>query len=181
MDDDFQDLEAELGRLRPAAPRGHLLGRFECAVRRPPPVLAGWLWAAMPAAAALKSPEEMSDVFRPLTLEAVRNTAAIAERITPSVIVDTGLKIPMFPVPGGDRTPEVYLEDLAKEGLERRLEPQRAAFENGTAKKPRQEYDARLAWELSVIRKMGLSSYFLLVWGFIKYAKDEGIDRKSTR
>src|ERR1019366_10578401 len=72
-------------------------------------------------------------------------------------------------------TPEVYLEDLAKEGLERRLEPQRAAFENGTAKKPRQEYDARLAWELSVIRKMGLSSYFLIVWDFIKYAKDEGI------
>ncbi len=123
----------------------------------------------------VKNPEEMSDVFRPLTLEAVKNTAAIAERVTPSVIVDTGLKIPMFPVPGGDRTPEAYLEDLAKEGLERRLEPQRAAFENGTAKKPRQEYDERLAWELSVIRKMGLSSYFLIVWDFIKYAKDEGI------
>ena len=123
----------------------------------------------------VKSAEEMSDVFRPYTLEAVKNTAAIAERVTPSVIVDTGLKIPTFPVPGGEQTPEAYLEDLAKEGLERRLEPQRAAFENGTAKKARVVYDERLTWELSVIRKMGLSSYFLIVWDFIKYAKDQKI------
>src|SRR5450759_2232703 len=123
----------------------------------------------------VKSAEEMSDVFRPYTLEAVKNTVAIAERVTPSVIVDTGLKIPTFPVPGGEQTPEAYLEDLAKEGLERRLEPQRAAFENGTAKKARVVYDERLTWELSVIRKMGLSSYFLIVWDFIKYAKDQKI------
>jgi|CZKI01.1.fsa_nt_gi hypothetical protein len=53
MDDDFQDLEAELGRLRPAAPRSHLLARIECDVAPRRLVLRGWLWAAMPAAAAL--------------------------------------------------------------------------------------------------------------------------------
>ena len=69
----------------------------------------------------VKNPEEMSDVFRPYSLEAVQNTAAIADRITPSVIVDTGLKIPTYPCPGPTGSPDEYLEDLAKEGLERRL------------------------------------------------------------
>jgi hypothetical protein len=53
MDDDFQDLESELARLRPIAPPAGLLDRIErdLAPRRPP--VRGWLWAAMPAAAAL--------------------------------------------------------------------------------------------------------------------------------
>ncbi len=123
----------------------------------------------------VKSPEEMSDVFRPWTLEAVRNTAAIADRITPSVIIDTGLKIPTYPVPVPDRNPDEYLEDLAKEGLEKRLAHPAPYPAGSRPPKTRAEYDERLTWELSVILKMGLSSYFLIVWDFIKYAKDEGI------
>ena len=123
----------------------------------------------------VKNPEEMSDVFRPYTLEAVRNTAAIADRITPSVIIDTGLKIPTYPVPVPDRNPDEYLEDLAKEGLERRLARPAPYPAGSKPAKTRAEYDERLTWELSVILKMGLSSYFLIVWDFIKYAKDEGI------
>ncbi len=123
----------------------------------------------------VKSPEEMSDVFRPYTLEAVRNTAAIADRITPSVIIDTGLKIPTYPVPVPDRNPDEYLEDLAKEGLEKRLAHPAPYPAGSRPPKTRAEYDERLTWELSVILKMGLSSYFLIVWDFIKYAKDEGI------
>ena len=123
----------------------------------------------------VKNPEEMSDVFRPYTLEAVRNTAAIADRITPSVIIDTGLKIPTYPVPVPDRNPDEYLEDLAKEGLEKRLAHPAPYPAGSKPPKTRAEYDERLAWELSVILKMGLSSYFLIVWDFIKYAKDEGI------
>jgi len=123
----------------------------------------------------VKSPEEMSDVFRPYTLEAVRNTAAIADRVTPSVIVDTGLKIPTYPVPVADRNPDEYLEELAKAGLEERLAHPAAYPAGSKPPKTRAEYDERLSWELSVILKMGLSSYFLIVWDFIKYAKDEGI------
>ncbi|HEY3349075.1 MAG TPA: DNA polymerase III subunit alpha [Thermoanaerobaculia bacterium] len=123
----------------------------------------------------VKNPEEMSDVFRPYTLEAVKNTAAIADRITPSVIIDTGLKIPTYPVPVPDRNPDEYLEDLAKEGLEVRLAHPAPYPAGSKPPKTRAEYDERLAWELSVILKMGLSSYFLIVWDFIKYAKDEGI------
>jgi DNA polymerase III subunit alpha len=123
----------------------------------------------------VKNPEEMSDVFRPHSLEAVRNTAAVADRITPSVIVDTGLKIPAYPVPVPEKSPDEYLEDLAKEGLDRRLARPAPLVAGGKPSKSRAEYDERLAWELSVILKMGLSSYFLIVWDFIKYAKDEGI------
>ncbi len=74
-----------------------------------------------------------------------------------------------------DRNPDEYLEDLAKEGLERRLARPTPLPAGAKPPKTRPEYDERLAWELSVILKMGLSSYFLIVWDFIKYAKDEGI------
>jgi DNA polymerase-3 subunit alpha len=122
----------------------------------------------------VKNAGEMGEVFRDHTLEALRNTVAIADRITPSVIVDTGLKIPTYPVPVPDRTPDVYLEDLAKEGLEARLAPT-GPYGTTAPPKDRTAYDERLAWELSVVHKMGLSSYFLIVWDFIKFAKDEGI------
>src|SRR5512140_1513915 len=123
----------------------------------------------------VKNAEEMSDVFRPYTLEAVKNTAAIADRITPSVIIDTGLKIPTYPVPVPDRNPDEYLEDLAKEGLEMRLAHPAPYPAGSKPAKTRAEYEERLAWELSVILKMGLSSYFLIVWDFIKFAKDSKI------
>ncbi|MEO6324387.1 MAG: PHP domain-containing protein, partial [Thermoanaerobaculia bacterium] len=71
----------------------------------------------------VKNADEMSDVFRSWTLDAVTNTVAIADRVTPRVIIDTGLQIPIFPFPEGQRDPDHYLETLAQEGLERRLEP----------------------------------------------------------
>jgi DNA polymerase III subunit alpha len=123
----------------------------------------------------VKNGDEMNDVFRAWTLDAVTNTGAIANRVTPKVILDSGLKIPTFPVPAEYRDPESYMEALAQAGLLRRLEPLAELFEAGRIKHPRKDYDVRLAWELSVIRGMGLSSYFLIVWDFIKYAKDSGI------
>lgn len=123
----------------------------------------------------VKSADEMRDAFRAHSLEAVTNSAAIAERVTSRVIVDTGFKIPSFPIPDGFDGPDAYLEKLALEGLERRLLPIRDLLSAGRTRHPRKEYDERLAWELSVIRGMKLSSYFLIVWDFIKYAKDAGI------
>jgi DNA polymerase-3 subunit alpha len=123
----------------------------------------------------VKSPAEMSEGFRRWSAEAVGNSAAIAARVQAGVILDTGLKIPTFPVPEGAGTPDGYLERLASEGLLGRLEPLAAAFAAGRTKHGREEYDARLAWELSVIRKMGLASYFLIVWDFIRFARDRRI------
>ncbi len=123
----------------------------------------------------VKSPAEMSETFRSWSSDAVRNTAVIADRIEAGVIVDTGLKIPSFPVPQGRGDPEEFLESLAREGLEKRLAPLPAGLTAGGTKHTREEYEERLAWELGVIRKMGLSSYFLIVWDFIRFARESGI------
>jgi len=121
----------------------------------------------------VKSPAEMSQTFRDWSAEAVRNSAAVAERIQTGVIEDTGLKIPAYPIPEGAGDADEYLGVLAKEGLLDRLS--RLAAGGGKTKHSRGEYDERLAWELGVVRKMGLASYFLIVWDFIKFARDSGI------
>jgi len=123
----------------------------------------------------VKNADEMKAAFRDISLEAVTNTVAIADRVLPQVITDTGLKIPSFPIPPGYRDPDAYLEQLAREGMERRLAPIRDIMAAGRTRHPREAYDQRLDWELSVIRTMGLPSYFLIVWDFIKFAKDTGI------
>src|SRR5262249_46259766 len=77
--------------------------------------------------------------------------------------------------------PDGYLEELAREGLTRRLAPLLPLFARGGMKNPREAYDERLKWELGVIHKMGLASYFLIVWDFIKYAKDNRIPAATWR
>ncbi len=123
----------------------------------------------------VKNPGEMTETFRPWSLEAVKNSVAIADRVAPKVIVDTSFKLPTFPLPEEAGGPDEYLEKLAGEGLEKRLAPIAELLAAGRTKHPRKAYDDRLAWELSVIKKMGLSAYFLIVWDFIKFAKDDGI------
>jgi len=123
----------------------------------------------------VKNPGEMREAFKGWSLEAVKNSVAVAERVAPKVIVDTSLKLPTFPLPEEAGGPDEYLENLSRDGLERRLAPIADLLAAGRTKHPRKDYDERLAWELSVIRKMGLSAYFLIVWDFIKYAKDSGI------
>ena len=66
-----------------------------------------------------------------------------------------------------DRTAEEYLRELCEVGLVERYGAERAASDEGLRE--------RLAYELSVITKMGFASYFLIVWDFIKYARDNGI------
>ena len=122
----------------------------------------------------VKNPEEMASVFRPLTLEAVTNTAAIAERVTPERHRGHGAQDPDVPRPG--RRPDARGVPRGPRAGGARAAARasaRGVRERRPRRSPRQEYDERLAWELSVIRKMGLSSYFLIVWDFIKYAKDE--------
>ncbi len=123
----------------------------------------------------VKDPGEMQDAFREWSLEAVRNSVAVADRVAPKVIIDTSYKIPTFPLPEEARGPDEYLEELARAGLERRLAPIAELLAAGRTKHPRKDYDDRLEWELGVIRRLGFSGYFLIVWDFIKYAKDNGI------
>ncbi len=109
----------------------------------------------------LKSQEEMEEVF-PYALEAIENTHKIAERC--HVEIEFGkYKLPHFDVPSG-YTSESYLRELCQTGLVERYGKQRA-----------EQLQDRLEYELETIVSMGFVDYFLIVWDFIKYAKDQGI------
>ena len=109
----------------------------------------------------LKTAEEMDEAFTPWP-EAVPNTLEIAERC--NVEIDLGeLLLPRFPTPDGTE-PEVMLRRLAEEGLRRRYGDPLPA-----------EAVERLEMELGVIEDMGFPSYFLIVWDFVHYAKDNGV------
>ena len=108
----------------------------------------------------VKSPEEMEKLF-PYALQALDNTQKIADRCT--VEIEFGVtKLPKYDVPLGYTSWE-YLQKLCYEGLERRYG------------EPSEELTQRLEYELDTIRDMGYVDYFLIVWDFIKYAKDRGI------
>src|SRR6266851_4187276 len=109
----------------------------------------------------IKSAEEMARVFADLP-EACRNTLAVAERC--NLTLEFGrFHLPRYVVSDG-HTLESYLEQLAREGLARRYGPS-----------PGDAIEARLAHELTVIGKMGFAGYFLVVWDFIRYAREQGI------
>ncbi len=120
----------------------------------------------------MKSPEEFEKAFGHSAPDALKNTMAIAERC--SVKLDLGKnKIPAFQVPKGT-TAEQYLRTLSVEGMARRFQEKRKrgekiSGENETA------YRKRLEYELSVIDQSGFSGYFLIVWDFIRHAKEKGI------
>lgn len=107
-----------------------------------------------------KSPSEMAEVFGDLP-EALSNTIRIAEMCSLDLEFK-GYHLPEFAVPDGFSA-ESYLEHLCREGV-RRLYG-RDEGEIGT----------RLDYELGVIRSMGFTNYFLVVWDFVKFAKDHGI------
>jgi DNA polymerase-3 subunit alpha len=121
----------------------------------------------------VKSPEEMRELFKDVP-EACDNTLEIAKRIDIK-IPEKQFNIPIYPVPQepgalslfGGRSPEEYLREICEAGLIARYGAERAA--NDAALRERLEY------ELGVILKMGFASYFLIVWDFIKYARDRDI------
>ena len=108
----------------------------------------------------VKSPEEMERLF-PYAPEALENTHKIAQRC--HVEIEFGVtKLPKFDVPEGYTSWE-YLNELCFKGLEERYRP------------VTEELKERLNYELSTIRNMGYVDYFLIVWDFIKYARDHDI------
>ena len=108
----------------------------------------------------VKSPEEMERLF-PYATEALENTHKIAQRC--HVEIEFGVtKLPKFGVPDGYTSWE-YLNELCFKGLEERYQPVTEALKE------------RLNYELSTIRNMGYVDYFLIVWDFIKYARDHDI------
>ena len=108
----------------------------------------------------VKSEDEMKALF-PYALEALENTQKIADRC--HVEIEFGVtKLPKYDVPDGYTSWE-YLNKLCFEGLHKRY------------KNPAGELEARLEYELRVIKEMGYVDYFLIVWDFIKFARDNDI------
>ncbi len=108
----------------------------------------------------VKSSEEMYDLFS-FAPEACENTAKIAERCNVTFTFHE-LKLPRFDVPDG-KTAEEYLREICYQGFQEKYP------------EPKEEWKERLEYELSTIENMGYVDYFLIVWDFIKYAKDHGI------
>ncbi len=118
----------------------------------------------------VKSPEEMKKAFAHVP-EAISNTVAIAERC--NLQLELGkYHLPHFPVPEG-YTREAYMSELARKGLEERFVEIEAVRGQGSI--DREAYKKRLESEIAMLEKMGFAGYFLIVWDFIRYAKEHGI------
>jgi DNA polymerase-3 subunit alpha len=107
-----------------------------------------------------KSQEEMASLFKDVP-EALKNTIKIGEMCSVDIPL-TGPILPDYEVPSG-YTVESYLSHLSNEGLKKRYS------------QITDDIRDRLNYELSVITKMGFAGYFLIVWDFIKFAKDNKI------
>lgn len=108
----------------------------------------------------VKSPEEMAELF-PYIPEALENTQKIADRC--EVEIEFGVtKLPKFDVPAPYTSWE-YLNKLCYDGLKERYSGDLT------------ELEKRLEYELGVIKTMGYVDYFLIVWDFIRFARDHDI------
>ncbi|MEY3221494.1 MAG: hypothetical protein RLZZ203_350 [Cyanobacteriota bacterium] len=119
----------------------------------------------------LKSAEEMQQLFRDhlpddVIAEAIATTEEIADKVEPYHIMGDP-QIPTPTIPSG-HTADTYAEEVAWQGLLERLN-----------RKSRNEvdpvYKERLEYELKMIQQMGFSTYFLVVWDYIKFARDHNI------
>jgi len=119
----------------------------------------------------VKSIEEMRSLFvdhleQEVIEESLANTLEVAAKIEKYEILSDP-RAASYDVPPG-YTAEAYLESVTWSGLEQRCEV------SDRAKLP-QNYQERLVYELGIMQQMGFSTYFLVVWDYIKYAKDKGI------
>ncbi len=110
-----------------------------------------------------RSPTEMKKIFDDLP-EAITNTQLVAERCNMHLdVTGKNVKLPSFPRPEGFETDFDYLKFLTFQGIEHRFSPITTGIEE------------RLNYELGVIKKMGLSGYFLIVRDIIHYARSQDI------
>jgi len=125
----------------------------------------------------VRSADEMWNIFGGELPEALQRTVEIAEMCDLSL--PTGVNhLPNYPIPPseGHLSADEYFEKVVREGYQTRKaqvwDQERAA---GSLANPVEVYDSRLAHEMNVIKRMGYAGYFLIVWDFVRYAKEHGI------
>jgi len=124
----------------------------------------------------VRSPEEMAQIFAHIP-DAVSRTMEVADMCDLKLPLGEN-QLPIFPIPAseGDITIDEYFEKVVREGYERRREtvwePMRS---KNCLKHGLDVYQQRVSSEIAMIKRMGFPSYFLIVWDFIKFAKDRKI------
>ncbi|HMK31117.1 MAG TPA: DNA polymerase III subunit alpha [Terriglobales bacterium] len=120
----------------------------------------------------LKSYEQMAQVFAD-SPEALARTLEIAERCHLK-LSKVSNPFPRFEVPEGFDA-DSYFEHVTRQGFARRLEVLSGQQAQGKLRKPLSEYEQRLNREIEIIKQMRFSGYFLIVWDFIRYAREHNI------
>jgi DNA polymerase-3 subunit alpha len=120
----------------------------------------------------IKSAEEMARVFKDLP-QALMTAAEIGKRCHID-LRSTGYHLPVFPVPEGFTLSD-YFEHVVRDGFEfRKAQWAKSSAEN-KLRHGLWEYEQRLIMEINMIKQMGFEGYFMIVWDFIKYAKEHDI------
>ena len=120
----------------------------------------------------LKSADEMAATFKDFP-DALVNTRRIAERC--NVALEEGAShLPNFAVPPGF-TLDDYFEHVAREGFKQRLIRLQQLAAAGTLRHTIDEYERALSYEIEMIKRMKYPGYFLIVWDFIRHAREQGI------
>jgi len=117
----------------------------------------------------LKTPAQMWDRFGEYP-DALTNTVRIAERCHVD-LSGTVNHLPNFDVPEGE-TLDGHFERVTREGFAARLPRLRELMNRGALRHTIEEYETRLDYEIAMIQKMGYTGYFLIVWDFIRYARE---------
>jgi DNA polymerase-3 subunit alpha len=120
----------------------------------------------------VKSPEQMARVFKDAP-DVLSRTLDIAERCNLK-LEKVGNPFPHFEVPAG-YTLDSYFEHVTRQGFARRMETVRELERQGRLKRSVAEYEQRLAREITIIQQMRFAGYFLIVWDFVRYAREKQI------
>ncbi len=125
----------------------------------------------------VRSAEEMWRIFGDELPEVLTRTVDIAERCEMKLPTDINY-LPQYPIPQSEEGLSIddYFEKVVREGFERRRQ---TVFDvmasRGELNKPLSDYQTRLSSEIQMIKQMGFPGYFLIVWDFVRYAKEHSI------
>ena len=126
----------------------------------------------------LRSSEEMWGIFGNELPDALNRTLEIAERCNVDIPLKDNLALPKYPIPETSKSDTIadYFEEVIYEGFEeKKTTVWDLQAERGELKYPMDVYEDRLKEEIGIINDMGFPGYFLIVWDFMRVARDKGI------